>query len=190
MTSGHRCLGRGCPTAGAGPGADGPARGRCSEAGVTQHDSGRRMVKRESLKEGRPSPRVMAPRGAWDCCTVSCDRCWAVQQKAGGRTRKNLKIRLQTLFQKKQQGCTSPGMVSPTRRVALSCSLTRGQGSLGMLHPPSPSILCRLTKRTAAANGRRTAPRSHSGCSLGPPPHHEGLLSPGISRDAASGLAL
>lgn len=77
---------------------------------------------------------------------MSCDGCWAVRQKAGGRTRKNLKIRLQTLFQEKEGGCTSPGTVPPMRRVALSCSLTpaalsRGWCSLGMLHPSAPAFL-------------------------------------------------
>ena len=52
MTSGHWHLGS---CGGAGPGADGLARGRCGEAGVTQHDSGRKMVKRESLKKGDPA---------------------------------------------------------------------------------------------------------------------------------------
>lgn len=81
-------------------------------------------MKRESLKGGEPSSHVTAPRGAWDPRAVSSDGWWAALQKAGGRTQKNLKIRLQMLFQEKEQGCMSPGAVPPTRRAALSHSLT------------------------------------------------------------------
>lgn len=66
-------------------------------------------------------------------------------QNTGGRTLKNLKIRLWILFQEEEDGCTSPGVPS-TSRVALSCSLTsatlpRRWGTLGMLHPSATAFL-------------------------------------------------
>lgn len=57
-----------------------------------------------------------------------------------------------------------------------------------------PQHFLQADKRMAAANGRRTSPRSHPGRSPGPLPYHRGLLSLGISRGAAEsgtgGLAL
>lgn len=66
-------------------------------------------------------------------------------QNAGGRTQKNLKIRLWMLFQEEEDGCTSPEVPS-TRRVAQSCSLTPAtltwrRSTLGMLHPSAPVFL-------------------------------------------------
>ena len=189
MTSGS--LGSSFSTGGTGPGADGLTRGCCGEAGRTQCNLGRKMVKRESLNGGGRSSQVMGPGLVWDPRAVSCDRCWATLQKAGRRTWKNLKIRLWMLSQK-EEGRTSPGMEPPARRAALSHSLPptalpRHGAPWGCCtHQPQPR---RLTKRTAAAHGRRASLKSGPWHGLGWLPYHGGLLSPGISWGAAESSA-
>lgn len=75
MTSGNQYLGSGCSTGGTGPGDDVPAHSLCDMANVTQHDLGRKMVKRKCLKEGALSPCKTTPEGTWGTCAVSSDVC-------------------------------------------------------------------------------------------------------------------
>lgn len=147
-----------------------------------------KMVKRKGLKEGGPSLLMAASAGAWDPQAASCDGRWAAPSE---RRRKDIEK------PENQAETASGGCCFKRRKMAAhpqeGCSLTPATlpgrwGTLGMLHPSAPAFL------DGCCRWQRSLPRSHSEHSLGPLPHHRGLLSLGISwgtaERSAGGLAL
>lgn len=154
------------------------------------------MVKRKGLKEGGPRPHVTAPAGVWDLHAASCDGCWAAPSE---HRRKDIEKPGNQAVDAVSRGGRwlhiPRGAIHKKDGTVLlpdPCHPTLEMGHPGGAAPTS--ISCRLTKMMAAADGRGASPRSHSEHSLGPLPHHRGLLSLGISwgtaESSAGGLAL